>query len=111
MSPPGGARTPGLGKALGAPRKPLQNRTVVKGPYRFPPDVVKILNAAPNATRAICEALRASLRDLELEVAIASCRCGRSYVIVNDFGVCPAECNREAAEVSDPEIMIIPRED
>lgn len=106
----GGERKPGPGKQLGAPRKDPAARTIVKGPYRFPPDVVAILGKQRNATKFLSEAARAAvggLADLELRVAIANCRCGQDYVIVNDFGICPSGCKREAAKVGEGESLTI----
>ena len=96
---------------MGAPVKEPSKRTVVKGPYRFPPDVAEILGKQRNATKFLSEAARAANappEDLELRVAIANCRCGQDYVIVNDFGVCPSECDRGAARISDLETLIVP---
>lgn len=110
MSGPGRGRAqkPGPGKKMGAPRKDPAKRTVVKGPYRFPPDVAAILGKQRNATKFLSGAARAAVADLELQVAIANCRCGQDYVIVNDFGVCPSGCDRGAATVSEEGGVTIP---
>jgi hypothetical protein len=99
----GGKREPGPGKALGAPVKPVAERTVVKGPYRFPPDVVEILGGKRNATRFICEAIRsvADPKPLELAVAIGYCRCGTNHVRINGRGACPNGCANDKTRVTD----------
>lgn len=115
----GGARTAGPGKKMGAPRKIQSARTIVKGPYRLPPDVAEILGRQRNATAFIVDAVRAYakiIRDdlatgpgtLELETAIANCRCGQDYVIVNGFGCCPSGCDQSVAKISESEGMTIP---
>lgn len=113
----GGARTPGPGKTIGAPRKAPAERTVVKGPYRFPLDIVEALDQQPpgKATAFICAAVRyfrrATSAAMDLEAAIGNCRCGSDFVIINDFGGCPNGCNRDLATISDAESLTIPPDD
>jgi hypothetical protein len=78
----------------------------------MPPDVVEILGRQRNATAYICDAVRAyrnapAVSGMELQVSIASCRCGRDYVIANDVGSCPSGCDRSAAKIDDAGTLTI----